>query len=80
MGDILRQLFYPLVLPAIVAAVWLHAWAMKQEPDYYPPARPLPPGVRGLTERPAVRVPGPPFGTGYGFATDEDSRASLDDE
>jgi hypothetical protein len=79
MGDILRQLFYPLVLPGIVAAVWLHAWSLKLEPGYYPPVR-LPAGIRGPNEGPVVSVPGPPFGTGYGFATDDDSRASLDEE
>ena len=34
MADILRQLLYPLVVPAIVACVWLHAWGMRQVPDF----------------------------------------------
>jgi hypothetical protein len=32
MGDWLRRLLYPLVLPIIVAAVWLSAW-VRQEDD-----------------------------------------------
>ena len=31
MGDWLRRLLYPLVLPVIVAAVWLSAWVRQQD-------------------------------------------------
>jgi hypothetical protein len=29
MGDVLRRLLYPLLLPAIVFAVWANAWSAK---------------------------------------------------
>lgn len=68
MGDVLRQLLYPLVLPAIVACVWVHAWAVKQEPGYRP-AHSGPGHVADLGAAPAS-VP-PPQASGYGFASVE---------
>jgi hypothetical protein len=31
MGDWVRRICYPLVLPAIVLSVWAHAWSAKME-------------------------------------------------
>jgi hypothetical protein len=36
MGEILRQLVYPLVVPAIVGTVWMYARAMNDHAAYLP--------------------------------------------
>jgi hypothetical protein len=45
MGDRLRQVLYPLVLPLIVATIWLCGWVRQQEDHlgragYLPPSAP----------------------------------------
>lgn len=50
MGDLLRRIFYPLVLPAIVVSVWANAWSMKVDrQSHLPlPAPLLPPALAKL--------------------------------
>jgi hypothetical protein len=75
MGDVLRQMFYPLVLPAIVAAVWLHAWGVRQESRPFPAVRHVPAATTGAEPGHAiVQVPGP----GYRLSTGDESVASTD--
>ena len=67
MGDILRRLLYPLLLPAIVFAVWANAWSAKL--DRGPPRMPA-------RTPPAFYDDGsasPRFSprSGYGFARDD---------
>ena len=73
MGDVLRRLLYPLVVPAIVACVWAHAWAMKQEPGHMV----IPPEVVAAATGIESAQPTPPGG--YGFSAD-DAFASTDNE
>jgi hypothetical protein len=74
MGDLLRRLCYPLVLPFIVGAVWLHAWAARQEARSFQPHLTSPladlPGGEGHV----VTGPGP----GYRLFASDDSVASVD--
>ena len=75
MGDVLRRLLYPLVPPAILACVWAHAWAMKQEPGHtvIPPE-----AVAAATDtEPSQSAMSPR--SGYGFSAD-DAFASTDEE
>ena len=75
MGDILRRVLYPLLLPAIVFCVWANAWAVKQESGA---SRALPPTV--TTVPPYASAPrAKPPATGYGLARDDDGFASTDD-
>jgi hypothetical protein len=78
MGDVLRQTFYPLVLPAIVFCVWAHAWAVKQEAGTARTSTPLPSGIVLPHDAPVTRIPGTRTGA-YGFSGDDDSVASVDD-
>ena len=68
MGDVLRRIFYPLLLPAIVACVWAHAWAVKQEAGTARMSVPLPSSVVVPHDGPAARVPV----SAYGFSTDDE--------
>ena len=68
MGDIVRQMLYPLVVPAIVACVWIHAWAMKQEPEYVPARSPAAVELADFASTPAG-LPAP--AAGYGLASVE---------
>jgi hypothetical protein len=67
MGDFFRRLFYPLLLPAIVFAVWANAWSAKLDrtptrmPAQTPPA---------FYDDGSVLAQTPPR-TGYGFARDD---------
>jgi len=75
MGDLLRRVLYPLLLPAIVFCVWANAWAVKQESGT---SRALPPTV--TTVPPYASAPrSNPRATGYGLARDDDGLASADD-
>ena len=74
MGDLLRRLLYPLLLPAIVATVWMHAWAVKQDPDHVGHGPSLPPTV-SVTD-PSFGFPAP--SSGYGFSDPDDAFAGLD--
>jgi hypothetical protein len=76
MGDVLRQIFYPLLLPAIVACVWAHAWAMKQEAASERMIGPLPVAVISPDDPSVIHLPAPL----YGFSTDDGSFASVDDD
>ena len=78
MGDLLRRLCYPLVLPFIVGAVYLHAWAARQESRAFQPQFPAPPGAVSEAEGHVVTVPGP--APGYRLFTGDDSVASVDEE
>ena len=73
MGDWVRRLCYPLVLPAIVAAVWAHAWAAKVEA----PAAPLPAPGPGAREGEGKQVAGVAGIPSYGFSTEEDAYAAA---
>ena len=67
MADVLRRIFYPLLLPAIVACVWAHAWAVKQEAATSRMSVPMPSAVVVPHGVPAVHFPG----SAYGFSTDD---------
>jgi len=49
MGDRLRQVLYPLVLPLIVATIWLCGWVRQQE-DHLGRAGYLPPDAPASRE------------------------------
>ena len=68
MGDVLRRIFYPLLLPAIVACVWAHAWAVKQEAATARTSLPLPSAVVVPHGVPAIHFPG----SAYGFSADDE--------
>ena len=75
MGDLLRRVLYPLLLPAIVFCVWANAWAVKQESSI--PTRALSPTVTTVppyASAPRQKAPA----TGYGLARD-DGFASTDE-
>ena len=67
MGAPLRQLLYPLVLPAIVASVWVSAWAMKLEAGFAARESDAPADVMAFEPGNAA----PPSDSGYGFSTDD---------
>jgi hypothetical protein len=75
MGDYLRQMFYPLLLPAIVFCVWMHAWVNRQDAT---PRRTLPPSaaVAPLPSEPNPAVRAPRYTMMRG---DDDGVASTDD-
>lgn len=75
MGDVLRRLLYPLVLPAIVACVWAHAWGIKQEPRHMT----IPPEDTAAVTGFDVQQPALSPASGYGFSS-EDGFASADGE
>jgi hypothetical protein len=76
MGDYLRQLFYPLLLPAIVFCVWMHAWVNRQESAARRTA-PVPQAVAPLPPTPTnTPARGPRFTMMRG---DDDGVASADD-
>ena len=75
MGDFLRQLFYPLLLPAIVFCVWMHAWVNRQE-SAGRRSLPAPQAVAPLPSTPAPVVRGPRYTMMRG---DDDGVASADD-
>jgi hypothetical protein len=75
MGDLLRRVFYPLLLPAIVFVVWMHAWVNRQETA----ARrtiPAPQAVAPLPSTPNPPVRGPRYSM---MRTEDDGVASTDD-
>jgi hypothetical protein len=75
MGDLLRRLFYPLLLPAIVFCVWMNAWANRLES----PRRrtlPAPEALAPLPSDPRPPVRGPRYTM---MRTDDDGVASADD-
>ena len=76
MGDVLRQIFYPLLVPAIVVCVWAHAWAMKQEAASERMTAPLPQAVFSHSDTPVIHLPGPT----YGFSADDETFASIEDD
>ena len=83
MADLLRRVCYPLVLPFIVGAVWLHAWALRQDSRAFPRLPPHPPAAGGLgADRSVVRGPAPGSGSTYRVFGGDDSVASVeaDDE
>ena len=77
MGDILRQLLYPLILPAIVACVWVSAWAMKLEAGFAPSEPHAPADVMAFGPERAA----PPPGNGYRLSVaDGFASVEVDDE
>ena len=77
MGDVLRRLCYPLVLPFIVGTVWLHAWATRQDSRAFAPHLPAA-GVEPKTGAAVVTVPGPGPGATYRLSTGDDTVASVE--
>jgi len=67
MGDFLRRLFYPLLLPAIVFAVWANAWSAKLDRT---PTR-MPAQVPPAFYDDGSAMAQTPSRTGYGFARDD---------
>ena len=77
MGDLLRQLLYPLVLPAIVGSVWVSAWAMKLEAGFAASESDAPADVMAFEPGETA----PPSDSGYGFsAADGFASVELHDE
>ena len=74
MGDLLRRLLYPLLLPAIVATVWLHAWALRGN------GHPADMAPAAIAADGTLTVPSLPPPRGYGFAATDDAHAGLDFE
>ena len=74
MGDLLRRLLYPLLLPAIVVTVWVHAWATKQEPGQVQMVPSLPTAAEPIHPAPAF----PARASGYGFSSPDDAYAGID--
>ena len=72
MGDLARRVFYPLVLPFIVLAVWSYAWAMKEESRHAPTFEDSP-RAAVATFLPPLPVAAP----GYGFAPDDAAFATA---
>jgi hypothetical protein len=62
MGDVLRRLLYPLLLPAIVFAVWANAWSAKL--DRTPTRMPFSDDGSDVAQAPSR--------DGYGLARDAD--------
>ena len=74
MGDWLRRIIYPLFLPAIVVAVWAHAWSVKLDKG----VGRIPASEPRATLR-ALPSPGAaPSGQQYGFASEDDGFATLE--
>ena len=76
MGDWLRRICYPLLLPAIVLAVWANAWSAKMEAGRVS----LPPDL-GPTAQ-ATPLPPPQWSPGYRLSTgdEDDGLASAADD
>jgi hypothetical protein len=76
MGDFLRQLLYPLLLPAIVFCVWLHAWVNRQESA----AHRTIPAPQAVAPLPSMTTIPPVRGPRYTMMRDDDDGvASADD-
>ena len=76
MGDLLRRLFYPLMLPAIVFCVWMHAWANRAESASRRPVPAPAPVLAPLPSQPDAPVRAPHYTMMRG---DDDGVASADD-
>ena len=87
MGDWLRRLLYPLVLPTIVATVWLCGWVRQQEDRMGRDRWSFPPLVQALTAptfpdadpSPAPVVPQRP-GAGHAFFATASAEDADEDE
>ena len=66
MGDWVRRICYPLILPAIVLAVWAHAWSAKMESGHV--RIPAPPQAAGAAGEP----PAPRWVPDYHLSAGED--------
>lgn len=74
MGDLLRRLIYPLFLPAIVVAVWAHAWSAKLDKETVRIDAPQPRATLHALPAPG----GGPSAGEYGFSPEDDGFASLE--